>query len=97
MTQAPPPADLQMQRSSRDATTVPDVLAAWLATRLPAGADPQVVLHSGIAANGMSSETLVLDVELTEDGRRVTRPYVARVAPAAGDFPVFPRYDLGEQ
>ena len=97
MTQAPPPADLQMQRSSRDATTVPDVLAAWLATRLPTGADPRVALHSGIAANGMSSETLVLDVETTEGGRRVMRPYVARVAPAAGDFPVFPRYDLGEQ
>lgn len=97
MTQAPPPADLKMQRSSRDAATVPGVLAAWLAEVLPPGADPEVTLHSGIDANGMSSETLVLDVAWTQDGERRLGEYVARVAPAAGDFPVFARYDLGDQ
>ena len=64
MTQAPPPADLKMQRSSRDASTLPDRLASWLATVLPAGADPVVTMHSGVDANGMSSETLILDAEL---------------------------------
>ncbi|GAA4109441.1 phosphotransferase family protein [Nocardioides fonticola] len=97
MTQAPPPADLKMQRSSRDAATVPADLAAWLSGLLPPGADPRVTLHSGIAANGMSSETLILDVDWTEDGEPRHDEYVARVAPAAGDFPVFPRYDLGDQ
>ena len=97
MTQAPPPTDLKMQRSSRDASTVPGVLAGWLSGLLPAGADPEVVLHSGVDSNGMSSETLILDVTWTDSGTRRTDPYVARVAPSAHDFPVFPRYDLQDQ
>lgn len=97
MTQAPPPADLKMQRSSRDAASVPTLVSTWLATLLPEGADPQVVLHSGIDANGMSSETLILDATWTEDGTRSTHEYVARVAPAAEDFPVFPTYALQDQ
>ena len=55
-----PPADLKLQRTSRDAATVPGLLEAWLAGALPAGAAPEVRLHGGIDANGMSSETLVL-------------------------------------
>ena len=97
MTQAPPPADLKMQRSSRDASTVPTQLADWLATLLPPGAEPSVVLHSGIDANGMSSETLVLDVTWTEDGEERRGEYVARVAPAQQDIPVFPSYALQDQ
>ena len=49
--------------------TVPGLLEGWLAGLLPEGADPRVTLHSGIDANGMSSETLVLDAAWTEDGR----------------------------
>jgi aminoglycoside phosphotransferase (APT) family kinase protein len=98
VTHATPPAtDLKMQRSSRDATTVPGLLADWLAGLLPAGAEPEVVLHSGIDANGMSSETLILDATWTQDGTRATREYVARVAPSAEDFPVFPTYALQDQ
>ncbi|CAN5543276.1 phosphotransferase family protein [soil metagenome] len=97
MTQAPPPADMKLQRSSRDAATVPGLLADWLAGLLPPGAEPEVVLHSGIDANGMSSETLIFDASWTEDGVRSTREYVARVAPAAADFPVFETYALEDQ
>ena len=97
MTQAPPPADLKMQRSSRDASTLPARLAAWLATELPAGADPVVTLHSGVDANGMSSETILLDVAWTEGGEQRVGEYVARVAPAAEDLPVFPNYALQDQ
>ncbi|MDO9455716.1 phosphotransferase family protein [Nocardioides sp.] len=98
MTQATPPAtDMTMQRSSRDATTVPGLLADWLTTLLPAGADPEVVLLSGVDANGMSSETLIFDATWTEGGTRATHEYVARVAPSADDFPVFPTYALQDQ
>jgi aminoglycoside phosphotransferase (APT) family kinase protein len=86
-----------MQRSSRDATAVPTQLADWLATLLPPGAAPEVVLHSGIDANGMSSETLVLDVTWTADGQECRGEYVARVAPAVEDVPVFPSYALQDQ
>jgi len=95
---AAPPADLRLQRSSRDPAAVPSALARWLATVLPVGAEPEVVLHSGLDANGMSSETLVLDATWVEaDGVRRSHSFVARVEPAVDDFPVFPRYDLTEQ
>ena len=97
VTQAPPPADLKMQRSSRDATQLPLLLAEWLAQHLPPGADPSVVLQSGIDANGMSSETLILDATWTEDGQTQVGRYVARVAPAPEDVPVFPTYALQDQ
>jgi aminoglycoside phosphotransferase (APT) family kinase protein len=97
VTQAPPPSDLKLQRSSRDASTVPGLLEGWLAGSLPPGADPTVTLHSGIDSNGMSSETLVFDVEWTEDGEQRTAAYVARVAPAEHDIPVFMDYALQDQ
>ena len=86
-----------MQRSSRAAENIPGVLAGWLATELPEGAEPTVTLHTGIAANGMSSETLVLDASWTENGDRRDGEFVARVAPAAEDVPVFPAYRLQDQ
>ena len=89
-----PPADLKLQRSSRDPATVPGLLEGWLAGALPAGAEPKVTLHSGIDSNGMSSETLVFDATWTEDGEQRTGEYVARVAPAEHDIPVFMDYAL---
>ncbi|MCR6031254.1 phosphotransferase [Nocardioides sp. zg-579] len=97
MTQAPPPPDTRLQRSSRDARPLADRLASWLATQLPVGAHPAVVVHAGTDANGMSSETLPLDATWTEGGEQRVGRYVARVAPAAEDFPVFPDYALGDQ
>ena len=97
MTQAPPPADMKLQRSSRDATTLPARMSAWLATVLPEGSEPSVTLHSGVDANGMSSETLILDAEWTEEGERRRAELVARVAPSAHDLPVFPSYALQDQ
>jgi aminoglycoside phosphotransferase (APT) family kinase protein len=86
-----------MQRSSRDSTNLPKALAEWLSTQLPDGAEPTVELHSGIAANGMSSETLILDAAWTEKGERREAELVARVAPAVEDVPVFPAYRLEDQ
>ncbi len=86
-----------MQRSSREATNIPKALADWLATELPESAEPTVTLHTGITANGMSSETLVLDASWTEHGDRRDGEFVARVAPAAEDVPVFPAYRLQDQ
>ena len=97
MTQAVPPDDLTMQRSSRDVTQLPDRLAAWLATLLPPDSEPSVELLAGIDANGLSSETLSLDVTRTDGGERRTAGYVTRVAPTAEDLPVFPEYALQAQ
>jgi aminoglycoside phosphotransferase (APT) family kinase protein len=54
-------------------------------------------MHTGIDANGMSSETLILDAAWSEGGEQRIGRYVARVAPAAEDVPVFPEYALQEQ
>ena len=96
MTQGPP-ADLRLQRTSRDPATVPGLLEGWLAGALPAGAEPRVTLHSGIDSNGMSSETLVFDATWTEGAEPRTGEYVARVAPAEHDIPVFMDYALQDQ
>jgi len=92
-----PPADLKLQRTARDPSTVPGLLESWLAGALPDGSEPRVTLHSGIDANGMSSETLVFDTTWTEDGEQRTGEYVARVAPSPEEFPVFPDYALQDQ
>ena len=96
MTQGPP-ADLRLQRTSRDPATVPGLLEGWLAGALPPGSEPRVTLHSGIDANGMSSETLVFDATWTESGQQRRGEYVARVAPSPEDFPVFMGYALQDQ
>ncbi|THJ04034.1 phosphotransferase family protein [Nocardioides sp.] len=86
-----------MQRSSRDRAAVHDRLEEWLTDVLPPGAAPEVTLHAGVDSNGMSSETVIVDVTFTEGGQRRTGEYVARVAPAAEDLPVFPEYRLQDQ
>ena len=55
-----------LQRSSRDASEVRDRLTAWLARELPPGSDPEVSVLAGLEANGMSSETVLLDVTSSE-------------------------------
>ena len=88
---------MTLQRSSRDPAQMQDRLTGWLAEVLPPGAEPEVVVHDGIQANGMSSETVLLAITSNEGGARTTREYVARVAPAAEDLPVFPAYRLTDQ
>ncbi|MEV3901074.1 phosphotransferase family protein [Mycobacterium sp. NPDC050551] len=87
----------RLQRSGRDTSTLPDVLSRWLATVLPGGVAPQVTVESGIDANGMSSETIVLTVRRDDDGSAVEERFVARVAPSAEDVPVFDSYRLDHQ
>ena len=88
---------MTMQRSSRDADDVRTRLTTWLATVLPEGAEPTVVLHSSVQENGLSSETVLLDATWTEGGAQQAGQYVARVAPAAEDLPVFEQYALQDQ
>jgi aminoglycoside phosphotransferase (APT) family kinase protein len=90
-------AEMTLQRSSRDRDAVHDRLEEWLTAVLPQGAAPEVSIHDGVQTNGMSSETVLLAITTTEDGARVTREYVARVAPAADDLPVFAEYRLTDQ
>ncbi|HEY7054280.1 MAG TPA: phosphotransferase family protein [Mycobacterium sp.] len=87
----------RLQHSSRDTSTLPAVMSGWLSTVLPGGATPDVVVESGVDANGMSSETIILTARWTEDGTPVEQRFVVRVAPTAADVPVFPSYRLDHQ
>ncbi|OHV04929.1 phosphotransferase family protein [Mycobacterium talmoniae] len=86
----------RLQRSSRDVTAVPAVMSQWLSTVLPGGVTPEVTVESGVDANGMSSETLILTGRW-DDGGPIEQRWVARVAPTTEDVPVFPSYRLDHQ
>ena len=83
--------------STRDPEELQRRLEAWLATRLPAGAEPSVPELAVPEANGMSSETLVFDAEWSNGAGPRRRALVARLAPEPSAVPVFPRYDLERQ
>lgn len=83
-------------RSSRSPQELHQRLNDWLAARMP-GRNATVVDLAIPDANGMSSETLLLDAEWDGDTGREHHGLVARVEPAHSDVPVFPTYDLACQ
>lgn len=87
----------RLQRSSRDITTLPTVIARWLSTVLPGGVTPEVTVESGVDTNGMSSETIMLSGRWEENGAAVHERWVARVTPTVEDVRVFPTYRLDHQ
>lgn len=87
----------RLEHSSRDVSTLPDVMSRWLSTVLPGGATPEITVESGVDANGMSSETIILTGRWEQDGQRQEQKWVARIAPAAQDVPVFSSYRMDHQ
>ncbi len=63
----------RLQHSSRDVSTLPDVMSRWLSTVMPGGTTPQVTVESGVDSNGMSSETIILTGRWEADGRTARR------------------------
>lgn len=91
------PSQQAMQRSTRDPEVLRAGLERWLTDRLGAAASPQVTGVASTSANGMSSETVLLEASWTDGGRTRHERLVARIAPDPADVPVFPSYDLGRQ
>lgn len=85
----------RLQRSGRDLSALPGLVSQWLSGQI--GATPQITVESGVDANGMSSETIILTGRWTRDGEPVQQRWVARVAPTAQDVPVFPDYRMDQQ
>jgi aminoglycoside phosphotransferase (APT) family kinase protein len=88
---------MRMQRSSRTPQETTARLERWLATILPAGANPHVSDLAGTEANGMSSDTMLFRAQWSGDDGDHDEQLVARVAPDANDVPVFPTYDMQGQ
>lgn len=76
--------------SRRDPVWLRDRLTTWLATVAPS---PTITRLEIPSANGMSSETIVMDAEWSGANHAL----VVRVAPTADSDPVFPSYDLDRQ
>jgi aminoglycoside phosphotransferase (APT) family kinase protein len=87
----------RLEHSSRDTSTLPTLMSQWLSTVFPGGVTPQITVESGVDANGMSSETIILTGRWDEDGQRREEKWVARVAPTAQDVPVFSSYRMDHQ
>jgi len=77
-------------------TDVPAALSGWLSTVLP-NTTPEITVDSAVDANGMSSETILVSGRWVQGGTPVEHRWVARVAPAAADVPVFEHYRLDHQ
>ncbi|MFF1453540.1 phosphotransferase family protein [Streptomyces sp. NPDC058274] len=86
MTSAPRP-----RTSTRDPREIAHRLTAWLATRLPGAEAVEVTVP---AANGMSSETLLFDIDHPEPPFRAC---ALRLAADPAAYTVFPVYDLPRQ
>jgi aminoglycoside phosphotransferase (APT) family kinase protein len=82
----------RIQLSSRDTSALPDVLSGWLADQT--GAAPAVTVESGVDANGLSSETIILTIAWPDEA---PQRFVMRVAPAERDIPMLPTYRLDHQ
>ncbi|MBV8348893.1 MAG: phosphotransferase family protein [Mycolicibacterium sp.] len=87
----------RLQHSSRDVSTLPTVMSRWLSAVSPGDGAPEVTVETGVDANGMSSETIILTVRWVRDGEPTEQRLVARVAPTDEDVPVFPSYRLDHQ
>jgi aminoglycoside phosphotransferase (APT) family kinase protein len=87
----------RLQHSSRDVSALPDVMSRWLSTVMPGGVAPEITVESGVDANGMSSETIILTGRWDADGQPKKQKWVARVAPTERDVPVFSSYRMDQQ
>lgn len=87
----------RLQHSSRDMSALPAAISDWLSTVMPDRGAPEVTVESGVDANGMSSETIILTVRWVAHGEPAEQKLVARVAPTDEDVPVFPSYRLDHQ
>nr|WP_090345316.1 phosphotransferase family protein [Mycolicibacterium malmesburyense]CRL77570.1 putative aminoglycoside phosphotransferase [Mycolicibacterium malmesburyense] len=87
----------RLEHSSRDLSSLPGVMSRWLSTLLPGGVTPEITVESGVDANGMSSETIILTGRWTADGQPQEQKWVARVAPTTEDVPVFSSYRMDHQ
>jgi len=87
----------QPVRSSRSAEDVSARFGGWLRGRMGNDAAPAVTGVSGTTGNGLSSETLLFDVEWRSEDGQVAETFVVRMAPDPADVPVFPSYRLDLQ
>jgi aminoglycoside phosphotransferase (APT) family kinase protein len=84
------------QPIGRDLDQTRKQLEAWLGRQLPDSGRASVENLRGPKDTGFSSDTLMFELHSQEDGKDTLHEMVARLAPA-GDFGIFPEYDVALQ
>ena len=80
--------------SQRNYNELRERLLHWLIGKLPEGSNPEVSEVSIPEGTGMSSETLLFDMDWKREGEPTRTSFVVRMSPDMSDYPVFPTYDL---
>lgn len=93
----PEGVEQQITTTETDLGEVAERLTAWLTDRLGPSAAPAVSNLRRPTTSGMSSISILFDLAWTEDAGQQSAALVARLAPEASAFPVFPGYDLQHQ
>ncbi|MBD0862479.1 phosphotransferase family protein [Gordonia sp. zg691] len=93
----PEGVEATIRTTETDLDEVGAKLADWLAQRLHTSQRPVVSNVRKPEHSGMSSISVLFDVVWSEGGEDKTAGLVARLAPEASAFPVFPGYDLDLQ
>lgn len=89
---------LIMKRTSyRDADELRTKLTHWFSRVLGPESAPRLSPLKAPGKAGMSSETLLFDMDWTENGKQRSGRFVARLPPPMDAFPIFPRYDFDLQ
>ena len=94
---AHPEQHRQLTTSDRDLDDLAGALCRWLATRIQADRPPGITTIERPETGGLSSSSVLFEVEWSVGGQRHTGSYVARMAPEDDSFPVFRTYDLVTQ
>jgi aminoglycoside phosphotransferase (APT) family kinase protein len=84
------------QPIGRDLEKTRDQLAGWLRAKRPEVEALGIENLRGPKDTGFSSDTLMFDLHYTQDGARRAESLVIRLEPA-GDFGIFPEYDVALQ
>ncbi len=88
---------MRLQRTSRDATGVPQRLAAWLSGHLPATPSRRSCCAAASTPTGCPRRRWSSMRPGPRTSERFDGHFVARVAPDLQDLPVFPTYALQDQ
>ncbi|NDK88525.1 phosphotransferase family protein [Gordonia desulfuricans] len=86
---------MHLQRSARDIAAFADTLSDHLAA--DSGVRPALTVDAGTDANGMSSETVMVDATWPSGHHPESERWVMRMQPRPEDIPVFDHYRLDHQ
>jgi len=93
----PTDPSVRPRTSTRDVHALEGPLQEWLGARLHSEELPRLTVLGNPQGAGLSSETVLFDLDWRSDGVNRHGEFVLRLPPPPDAFPLFPRYDLARQ